>query len=58
MARYVDDWTVSITDVTPTMRKTAGLVAVGNLEAAGATLPAERSYPIPERIGRPLGVTS
>ncbi|MEV0704645.1 DUF4291 domain-containing protein [Saccharopolyspora sp. NPDC050389] len=55
--RYVDDWTMSITDVTPVMRKTHELVAAGNLEAAGATLPAEASYLLPERIGRPLGAT-
>ncbi|MEV0086015.1 DUF4291 domain-containing protein [Saccharopolyspora sp. NPDC050642] len=56
--RYVDDWTASIEDITPLMRKTAELVAAGNLEAAGATLPTERSYPLPEHIGRPLGATS
>ncbi|MEV5542839.1 DUF4291 domain-containing protein [Saccharopolyspora shandongensis] len=55
--RYVDDWTVSITDVTPTMRKTAELVAAGNLEAAEATLPVEAVYPLPAHIGRPLGAT-
>ncbi|MFI0469372.1 DUF4291 domain-containing protein [Saccharopolyspora sp. 5N102] len=55
--RYVDDWTVSITDVTPLMRKTAELVAVGNLEAAEAALPAEAPYPLPWRIGQPLGAT-
>ncbi len=55
--RYVEDWIVSITDVTPVMRKTADLVAAGNLEAAGTALPAEKPYPLPAHIARVLGAT-
>ncbi|MFJ9039274.1 DUF4291 domain-containing protein [Streptomyces sp. NPDC102406] len=43
--RYADEWLVSVTDVTPRVRDIRELVAGGDAEAAGALLPAERSYP-------------
>ncbi|MER6988736.1 DUF4291 domain-containing protein [Saccharopolyspora hirsuta] len=55
--RYADDWIVSLTDVTPVMRRTAELVAAGNLDAARAELPEETPYPLPEHIARRLGAT-
>ncbi|MBM9621519.1 DUF4291 domain-containing protein [Streptomyces zhihengii] len=51
--RYADEWTVSITDVTPLAREIHALVAAGDLEAAGRLLPEERPYPAgPELLGR------
>lgn len=50
---YADEWTVSITDVTPLAREVHALVAAGDLEAAGRLLPGERPYPAgPELLGR------
>ncbi|MFM9367258.1 DUF4291 domain-containing protein [Streptomyces sp. Da 82-17] len=43
--RYADEWTVSITDVTPTAREIHALVRSGRLDAARALLPDEREYP-------------
>ncbi|MEV6109356.1 DUF4291 domain-containing protein [Streptomyces sp. NPDC051940] len=53
--RYVDEWTVSIEDVTPLARQVHALVREGDLAAASALLPAERAYPLPERIGERIG---
>ena len=43
--RYADEWTVSITDVTPLAREVHALVRAGNLDAAAERLPEERPYP-------------
>ncbi|EFL28855.1 conserved hypothetical protein [Streptomyces himastatinicus ATCC 53653] len=43
--RYADEWTVSITDVTPLAREVHALVRAGDLDAAAARLPEERPYP-------------
>ncbi|WP_367135444.1 MULTISPECIES: DUF4291 domain-containing protein [Streptomyces] len=42
--RYADEWTVSITDVTPLAREIHGLVTAGALEEARRKLPQERPY--------------
>ncbi|MFI5912548.1 DUF4291 domain-containing protein [Dactylosporangium sp. NPDC051541] len=42
--RYVDEWTVSITDVTAQAHEVHALVRAGDLEAAKALLPRERPY--------------
>ncbi|WKU43565.1 DUF4291 domain-containing protein [Streptomyces sp. VNUA116] len=42
--RYADEWTVSITDVTPLAREIHGLVTAGNLDEARRMLPQERPY--------------
>lgn len=55
--RYVDDWTVTITDITPTVRRIRELLDRGDEQAASAHLPVERVYPLPERIGAPLNAT-
>jgi hypothetical protein len=44
-ARYADEWTVSIRDVTPLAREIHGLVRAGDLDAARSRLPEERPYP-------------
>lgn len=46
--RYADEWTVSITDVTPLAHAMHAHVRNGDLPAARALLPAERVYPEPE----------
>jgi hypothetical protein len=43
--RYADEWTVSITDVTPLAHEVHAHVRAGDLDAAGALLPPERPYP-------------
>ncbi|GAA2434513.1 DUF4291 domain-containing protein [Streptomyces lavendulocolor] len=44
-ARYADEWTVSIRDVTPLAREIHGLVRAGDLEGAERLMPEERPYP-------------
>ncbi|MFF7438024.1 DUF4291 family protein [Streptomyces sp. NPDC008122] len=45
--RYADEWTVSITDVTPLAHEVHGLVRAGDLEAAARLLPREEPYEEP-----------
>lgn len=46
VARYVDDWIVSITDVTDLMHRIKDHVEQGNLEVAERLLPIEEEYPL------------
>lgn len=48
--RYADEWTVSITDVTPLAHEVHALVSRGELDTAAALLPQERPYPIADRV--------
>jgi uncharacterized protein DUF4291 len=48
--RYVDEWTVALTDMTPTVRHIHHLLRAGDDHAAAALLPAERPYPLPAQI--------
>ncbi|MEE2036967.1 DUF4291 domain-containing protein [Nocardiopsis sp. CT-R113] len=49
--RYADEWTVSITDVTPLVHRVHTLVREGDTAAASRLLPDERPYPIaPEAL--------
>lgn len=43
--RYADEWTVSISDVTPLAHRIHELVGGGDLDAAARLLPEERPYP-------------
>ncbi|MCZ9346856.1 DUF4291 domain-containing protein, partial [Streptomyces sp. TRM76130] len=43
--RYADEWTVSISDVTPLAHEIRGLLADGDTESAARLLPEERPYP-------------
>lgn len=43
--RYADEWTVSVTDVTPLAHEVHALVKSGDTAAAGRLLPQERTYP-------------
>ena len=53
--RYVNDWTVSITDVTRLAHEMGGLAAAGDEAAARELLPAERPYPLPDEIRSVIG---
>jgi hypothetical protein len=53
--RYVDEWTVALTDVTPTVYAIHELVRGGDDEAATALLPVERPYPLPEWVAATIG---
>ncbi|GAA0585611.1 DUF4291 domain-containing protein [Paractinoplanes ferrugineus] len=58
VARYVDEWTVRLTDVTGLARTIHTHVAAGNLAAATDLLPAERPYPLPPALADRLGATA
>ncbi|MFB6987776.1 DUF4291 domain-containing protein [Streptomyces sp. NPDC056178] len=51
--RYADEWTVSITDVTPLARRIHERVSAGRLDDAAELLPPESPYP---SAGAPLPV--
>jgi hypothetical protein len=55
--RYVDEWTVGITDVTEHAHRVHDLVKQGRDEAATALLPAERPYPLPPAVGDAIGAS-
>jgi hypothetical protein len=48
--RYIDAWTVALTDVTPSVRTIHNLLRSGDESAASALLPPERLYPLPTHI--------
>jgi hypothetical protein len=48
--RYVDEWTVAITDITPTVHDIRVLLKAGDHQAAAAHLPAEHVYPLPDQL--------
>ncbi|MFF3380822.1 DUF4291 domain-containing protein [Streptomyces sp. NPDC002680] len=47
---FTDDWIVSLTDLTPQVRKTAALMQTGHAAKAQRLLPAERVYPLPRTL--------
>ena len=49
-ARYVDEWTVTIRDVTPLAREIHAMVREGALDEAGSLLPHESPYPAPDEL--------
>ena len=49
---YVDQWIVSIEDLTPTVTKIRESMRSGNEKNARRLLPSERVYPIAAEIGR------
>jgi len=53
--RYVDEWIVSITDVTALNQEIDGLVRDGRLDAARELLPTEAAYPLPADIAAVVG---
>lgn len=57
VVRYVDDWTVSVTDITSTVHRVRDLVRDHDVRAATDHLPAERGYPLPRQIAAHLDAT-
>ncbi|HEX6681947.1 MAG TPA: DUF4291 domain-containing protein [Candidatus Limnocylindrales bacterium] len=55
--RYVDEWTVGITDVTGLAHRIRELVRTGERDAAAGLLPPERPYPLPPQVGEVVGVS-
>jgi hypothetical protein len=51
---FNDDWIVSLTDLTPQVRKAAPLVRAGQGAKAKRLLPAERVYPLPAELEKRL----
>lgn len=55
VARYVDEWTVSITDVTALAKRVHQAIMLGQLADAAALLPVERPYELPAPIAEIIG---
>ena len=55
--RYVEEWTLSIADYTPRVKKIATLLRTGRETQARALLPSERIYPLPAELRRRLGAS-
>lgn len=55
--RYVDEWTVTIVDITPTVRRIRDLLTAGDHLAAAAHLPTEHAYLLPEHLGVRIGAS-
>lgn len=54
--RYVSEWTVDITDLTPRVRKMTALLKAGKTEQAKLLLPQERIYPLTESLRKTVNV--
>ena len=52
--KYVDEWIVSINDVTGTMKKIDGYLKEGSFDAAKGCLPVDEPYVLPEDLRRVL----
>ncbi len=50
--QYAAEWVVGLTDLTPTVRKVAGLVQTGRSGEAQRLLPPERPFPLAPGIAR------
>ncbi len=55
--RYNDEWLLSLTDLTPRVRKIAVLIRSGQESKARTLLPQERLYPLTEPLRKRLGVS-
>ncbi len=47
---FTDDWIVSLTDLTPQVRRAATLIQTGHADKARRLLPTERVYPLPREL--------
>jgi len=54
--RYVNEWTVEISDCTPQVRKLRDLINNGHASQAQRVLPRERVYPVEAGVARRLGM--
>lgn len=57
VTRYVDDWIVAITDVTPTVRAIHRRLRAGDRAGAATLVPNERPYPLPDDIVAIVGAS-
>jgi hypothetical protein len=55
--RYLDDWTITITDTTNLMNQLHDLVHAGDHDTARALLPDEPPYPINQQLAAYIGAT-
>jgi hypothetical protein len=55
VARYVDTWTVAVTDVTEVAHQIENLLRAGDERTAARLLPPERPYPLPPEVGAVIG---
>jgi hypothetical protein len=53
--RYLDEWTVGISDVTSTAHEIRDLLHTGRESEAAELLPEERPYPLPEDLAMNIG---
>ena len=56
--RYVEDWTVAITDATPLVHELHALVAARQFDAARQLLPDEQPYPLDPDLAAAIGATT
>lgn len=54
--RFVAEWVVDITDLTPVVRKIHTLLSQGHIDKARRLLPPERVYPVEKAVARRLGI--
>jgi hypothetical protein len=57
VAGYVNEWTVAITDITPTVHLIRDLIRSEDDPAASALLPPEHPYPLPSHLGAAIGAS-
>ncbi|HEX6353243.1 DUF4291 domain-containing protein [Actinophytocola sp.] len=55
--RYVDEWLVSLTDITPLVHEIHGLVVADRTDEALGMLPAEHPYPLPSDVATTIAAT-
>ena len=55
--RYVNEWTVDITDITALAHEIQKLVEARDLTTASEKLPAECAYPLPDDLKAIIGAT-
>jgi hypothetical protein len=55
---YIDDWTVTITDITDVMQRIHTHVEAGEHEAARALLPGETPYSLTTQLAAHIGATA
>ncbi|MEU2612172.1 DUF4291 domain-containing protein [Micromonospora sp. NPDC007271] len=56
--RYVDEWLVGLTDVTPLARAVHDRLTAGDEPGAAALLPVEHPYPLPAEVARTVDAGS
>lgn len=54
--RFVDEWTLQISDITPLVRKTHALLTGGRADAAKKLLPPEKPFPVEAGVARRLNM--